>query len=87
MIELASWPALSPESPCSLDSDCTANLESDLVMTSVLTLRDHVKIAAQTSLCCSLVRAEQSRAGACLGTREVVFAPSWSCEQGWAEGA
>lgn len=61
MRELASWPALSPESPCSLDSDFTASLESDFVMTSVLTLRDHVKIAAQTSLCCGLVRAEQSR--------------------------
>lgn len=32
MIELASWPTLSPELQCSFDSDFTANFESDFVM-------------------------------------------------------
>lgn len=63
-VELASWPTLSPESQCSFDSDFTANFESDFVMTSVPSLRDHVKIAIQTSLCCSLVRADHLQAPA-----------------------
>lgn len=53
----------SPEAPCPSDSDSLLTA-SDFVRTSVLSLRDHVKVAPHTYLGCSLVRAEHAQAPA-----------------------